>query len=145
MTEQKNPRYAKRTARYNEFRYKADITFFIQIDHLFQCTATCGVGMQMRNVYCATREGPKMLRILTNDHCANEKKIKGMQMCSVRPCQAGWYIYPWEPVRVLHDYSYIRDIFKRCSYFVPCHSFHFLLSINMNPLFRFHARISAWC
>ena len=66
--------------------------------------------MQMRNVYCATREGPKMLRILKNDQCANEKKIKGMQMCSVRPCQAGWYIYPWEPVRVLHNYSYIRDI-----------------------------------
>ncbi|XP_073248460.1 papilin-like isoform X2 [Porites lutea] len=62
-----------------------------------KCTATCGVGMQMRNVYCATKEGPKMLRILKNDQCANETKIKGMQMCSVRPCQAGWYIYPWEP------------------------------------------------
>ena len=89
--------------------------------------------MQMRNVYCATREGPKMLRILKNDQCANETKIKGMQMCSVRPCQAGWYIYPWEPVRVLHNYSYIRDILKRCSYFVPWHGFHFSLSINVNP------------
>lgn len=92
---------------------KVDIAFFVSIDRPFQCTATCGVGMQMRNVYCATREGPKMLRILTTNQCANETKIKGMQMCSVRPCQAGWYIHPWEPVRVLRDYSYIRSQLRK--------------------------------
>ena len=54
--------------------------------------------MQMRNVLCAKKEGSKILKILPNDQCTKEKKMNGVQKCSARPCQAGWYIYPWEPV-----------------------------------------------
>lgn len=61
-----------------------------------KCTATCGVGMQMRNVVCAKKEGAKMLRILSNDQCRKEIKMNQLQKCSEKPCQAGWYIYPWE-------------------------------------------------
>jgi len=64
----------------------------------FQCTASCGAGMQMRNVMCAKKEGAKILRILSNDQCNKDKEMSGVQKCSVRPCQAGWYIYPWEEV-----------------------------------------------
>ena len=64
-----------------------------------QCTASCGVGMQMRNVMCAEKEGAKILRILPNDQCSKDRKMKELQKCSVQPCQAGWYIYPWESVR----------------------------------------------
>jgi len=61
-----------------------------------QCTASCGVGMQMRNVMCAEKEGAKILRILPNNQCSKDKKMNELQKCSVQPCQAGWYIYPWE-------------------------------------------------
>lgn len=67
-----------------------------------QCTASCGVGMQMRNVMCAKKEGAKILRILSKDQCKKEKEMTGIQKCSVRPCQAGWYIFPWEPVSQTH-------------------------------------------
>lgn len=50
--------------------------------------------MQMRNVMCAKKEGAKLLRILSNDQCNNEKEMSGVRKCSVRPSQAGWYIYP---------------------------------------------------
>ncbi|XP_058965493.2 papilin isoform X2 [Pocillopora verrucosa] len=62
-----------------------------------RCTATCGLGMQMRNVLCAKREGAKTLRIMPSDQCKREQEMSKIQKCSVRPCQAGWYIYPWEP------------------------------------------------
>jgi len=55
--------------------------------------------MQMRNVMCAQKEGSKMLRILSNDQCSKEKKMRGVQKCAVKPCEARWYIYPWGPVR----------------------------------------------
>ena len=63
--------------------------------------------MQMRNVLCAKKEGAKILRILSNDQCKKDKEMSGVQKCSVRPCQAGWYIYPWEAVsqaRLLYFY-----------------------------------------
>ena len=91
-----------------------------------------------------------MLRILKNDQCANETKIKGMQMCSVRPCQAGWYIYPWEPVRVLHDYSCIGDILERNSSFGPVTvstslwALTWTLFLHSTPEFQHGASARVW-
>ena len=56
----------------------------------------------MRNVMCAKKEGAKVLRILSNDQCKKEKEMNRVQKCSVRPCEAGWYIYPWEQVSKAH-------------------------------------------
>ena len=76
--------------------------FFSLFFFFFQCTASCGVGMQMRNVMCAKKEGTKILRILSNDQCNKDKEMSGVQKCAVRPCQAGWYIYPWDAVSQAH-------------------------------------------
>ena len=72
--------------------------------------------MQMRNVMCAKKEGAKILRILSNDQCNKDKKMSGVQKCSVRPCQAGWYIYPWEAV----SQAYLLFAIFVISLILPC-------------------------
>ena len=72
--------------------------------------------MQMRNVMCAKKEGAKILRILSNDQCNKDKEMSGVQKCSVRPCQAGWYIYPWKAV----SQAYLLFAIFVISLILPC-------------------------
>ena len=63
-----------------------------------QCSASCGGGMQMRKVVCVMRTGPKTLSELADDRCNITQKLAGSRKCSVRPCSARWYVYPWQQV-----------------------------------------------
>ena len=79
---------------------------------------------------CAKKEGTKILRILSNDQCNKDKEMSGVQKCSVRPCQAGWYIYPWEAVSQAH----LLLLFYLISLILPC--YHEYGRVTMLPCDR---------
>lgn len=115
-----------------------DTTNFFSFSLFFKCTASCGVGMQMRNVMCAKKEGAKILRILSNDQCNKGVEMSGVQKCSIRPCQAGWYIYPWNAVsKTGHVTVFPRDRATMCPVAVRKHVFQGLICYTSILFCRF--------
>nr|XP_014437128.1 ADAMTS-like protein 3 isoform X6 [Pelodiscus sinensis] len=56
-----------------------------------QCSATCGVGIQTRTVYCQQSEGS----IVANEECKNEKP-HALQACNQIDCPPAWHAEEWQ-------------------------------------------------
>lgn len=57
------------------------------------CTATCGGGVQYRNVTCA---GRKTLEPVDRTLCDASNEPPATQRCGEIPCEPRWVIHPWE-------------------------------------------------
>ncbi|XP_008163635.2 ADAMTS-like protein 3 isoform X1 [Chrysemys picta bellii] len=55
------------------------------------CSATCGVGIQTRDVYCQQPEGS----IVTNEDCKDEKP-HALQACNQIDCPPAWHVEEWQ-------------------------------------------------
>uniref|UniRef100_A0A8C8SUX3 ADAMTS like 3 n=1 Tax=Pelusios castaneus TaxID=367368 RepID=A0A8C8SUX3_9SAUR len=59
--------------------------------HWRQCSATCGVGIQTRDVYCQQPEGS----IVANEDCKDEKP-HALQACNQIDCPPSWHVEEWQ-------------------------------------------------
>uniref|UniRef100_A0A8D0BGF9 ADAMTS like 3 n=1 Tax=Salvator merianae TaxID=96440 RepID=A0A8D0BGF9_SALMN len=56
-----------------------------------QCSATCGVGIQTREVHCQQPGGS----VLGAEHC-KDKKPHTLQACNQLDCPPGWHVEEWQ-------------------------------------------------
>ncbi|XP_028396087.1 papilin-like [Dendronephthya gigantea] len=62
-----------------------------------KCTANCGKGIQMRNVFCGVKRQPQTLTILSNERCRGLPQMKKIQQCVIKPCYTQWIALSWQP------------------------------------------------
>ncbi|XP_046849597.1 papilin-like [Xenia sp. Carnegie-2017] len=61
-----------------------------------KCTAKCGKGIQMRNVFCGVKKSTNTLNILPNGNCTLLPLLKKTQYCIIRPCYTQWIALSWQ-------------------------------------------------
>lgn len=62
----------------------------------FQCSTTCGAGVQQRRVVCRLGHG----EIVPNELCLQEKRPRSARRCQDKPCfDYMWKTGPWQNVR----------------------------------------------
>lgn len=73
--------------------------FFNVTNNLWQCSATCGSGVQTRKVFCGTFSDDTIKKV-ANENCDPEKKFEDTKNCtSEEPCKGEWFAGPWSKVR----------------------------------------------
>ena len=58
----------------------------------------CGKGVQTREVFCGTMDGPQV-EIVDKDNCKWAEEPPNTQECVVEgPCKGAWFTGPWSKV-----------------------------------------------
>ncbi|KAK4885313.1 hypothetical protein RN001_001584 [Aquatica leii] len=68
-------------------------TYAWMFDEFSPCSASCGGGVQYRNVTCA---GRKTLKPADPSLCDRSNQPESAQRCGDHPCEAKWITLPWE-------------------------------------------------
>lgn len=69
---------------------------------LFQCSSTCGSGVQERSVICVKKLDKKLFTIVGKENCRGRDKPEMERPCEqLPPCQPQWFITPWTQVQTL--------------------------------------------
>ncbi|KAK7817013.1 hypothetical protein U0070_014356 [Myodes glareolus] len=65
-----------------------------------ECPATCGKGMQQRQVWCQLSEDP-----LSDGYCNASTKPESLRLCELRACTS-WHVGPWSPCTASCGHGY---------------------------------------
>lgn len=77
----------------------------------FQCTATCGQGVKVRDVTCVNKLNRNSFTVAEESNCLKEEKPATEELCETLPdCPPEWYTSQWTEVRIFKPIFFLLKV-----------------------------------